>query len=155
MACRAHIRYSVFVLITRYGRYMKCFKSLLVVLAILIALLNCCLREALAAERTAPGPLPNFDQRRNAPPKLKAPSQERKAAAVQLRQRVPGLRLEMDEVLDAPKHVSSAEGFLSGPHGEGKSVSNRSAQRFAFNDPHRPVKAFLHEHAALYGHGAE
>ncbi len=96
--------------------------------------------------------LPNFDKR----PRQAAPLPgEKQAATTQLAARVPGLAVHFDEVLGTPALISSPRGFLTGPQGMGKAVSASAAQAFPADDPHGPVKAFLNEHAALFGHGAE
>src|SRR5881296_3500336 len=77
------------------------------------------------------------------------------AAAEKLGNRVPGLHIDYDGLLQTPKHVASHLGFLSGPNGEGKAISPPRARAFARTDPHRAIKAFLDEHAALFGHDAE
>lgn len=108
--------------------------------------------------------LPNFDKRRQAAEgeadagagaKRKALPPTRAAAAEKLANRVPGLRIERDPLLQSPKHVFAAAGYLTGPNGEGRATSAQGARTFAPTDRHRGVKVFLHEHAPLFGHGAE
>src|SRR5262249_31893733 len=53
------------------------------------------------------------------------------------------------------KLITSAEGFLTGPNGEGNAVTPTTARAFPATDPHRAIKAFLREHAGLFGHGDE
>jgi hypothetical protein len=80
---------------------------------------------------------------------------ERNAGFNLLKQRLPSANVSFDTLLDAPRFIHSRKGFLTGPNGEGLAVSAQAAQAYPVNDPHRAVKAFLDEHAALFGHGAE
>ncbi len=108
-----------------------------------------------AFQEPAEPSLPNLDRRREAAspgPRLDA---NQAAAAAQLKARVPGLQIDLDDLLGTPKRIASRSGFLSGPKGQGKGVSPKNAQAFPEDDPHRAVKAFLKEHAALFGHGPE
>jgi len=101
--------------------------------------------------------LPDFDKRA-ATAKEKELRGERVLAAERLKQRVPQIRVDLDELRGAPKFVASTDGFLSGPNGEGRGISADPAvagRALPANDAHRPIKAFLNEHSALYGHGAE
>jgi uncharacterized repeat protein (TIGR01451 family) len=109
---------------------------------------------ARAFERPGEPSLPNFDKRKAVAPQVKAPDPARSVALGQLRTRVPGLRVEFDELLDTPRWIASSEGFLSGPKGEGKGISPAKARAFPEDDPHRAIKAFVEEHRALFGHGA-
>lgn len=62
---------------------------------------------------------------------------ERVAAAEQLRERLPGVRVDFDEALGSPKFVASTRGFLA--RGDA---------------PEQTVRDFLDENAAMFGHGA-
>src|ERR1051326_889427 len=88
-------------------------------------------------------------------PAAAALSPARIAAISELRARVPGLKIDFDELRDTPKWIACPNGFLSGPGGEAGGISPQSARAFPANDPHRPIKTFLNEHSALFGHGAE
>jgi hypothetical protein len=79
----------------------------------------------------------------------------RAAAVAELRARVPGLLLDFDEIRGTPKRIAATDGFLSGPAGEGRAISSKAARALPVNDPYRPSKAFLNDHSALFGHGAE
>ena len=118
-----------------------------------LALLFLLAPAARAFDRPAHGELPNFDRRR-ATDHDKAPRAEQTAATDKLKARVPGLRLEAHERLGTPKFVGADRGFLSGPNGEGQAITPAGARGVAVNDPHRPVKTFLNEHAAIFGHDA-
>lgn len=97
--------------------------------------------------------LPDIDKRREAPATPLPPAKA--AAASKLRGQVRGLRVEHDSLLQSPRHVSSPRSFLSGPDGEGVAIAAAAARALPANDRHRAIKAFLNEHAPLFGHGAE
>lgn len=80
---------------------------------------------------------------------------QRNTGINQLKQQLPSANVSFDTLLDTPRFIYSRKGFLTGPNGEGLAVSAPTAQARAANDPYRAVKAFLDEHAALFGHGAE
>lgn len=109
---------------------------------------------ALAYQHPAHDELPDLDKRLDRLPKVKAPTPAHMAEVQKLQAQVPGLRVEQDEVRGSPKHIASTRGFLTGPKGEGKSVSSARMQKLPASDPHRSIKAFVDEHAALFGHDA-
>ena len=96
--------------------------------------------------------LPNFDRREPAGPDVAAAAREQ--AAARIKAAVPGVKIERDGLLGTPKIISSPRGFLSGPDGAGGGVAKAAADAMPANDPHRAVKAFLNDHAALVGHDA-
>jgi hypothetical protein len=101
------------------------------------------------------GPLPNHDKRKEAPkPAVSVPNTARQNARALLESRVPGLQISTDNVLGTPRWISAQRGFLTGPQGEGGGLSKDFLQAVPAGDPHRVVKAFLNEHAALFGHDA-
>ena len=108
----------------------------------------------LAAQTSLARPLlPNLDARPAAAlPAVVAP--EKSAAVEKLRDSAPGVKVEFEPVSGAPKRVSSAEGFLTGPDGKGGMISAKNLAGFSAADPHRVTKAFLDEHTNLFGHGA-
>ncbi|HMJ65743.1 MAG TPA: M36 family metallopeptidase, partial [Candidatus Binatia bacterium] len=107
---------------------------------------------ALASKKPDLPPLPNFDKRRDPRAEKSELPPGKAAAANVLHERVPGLNISVDSVLDGPAFISSREGFLTGPAGQGKGVQIAAA---AGNHPHGPVRAFLNEHSALFGFGAQ
>jgi uncharacterized repeat protein (TIGR01451 family) len=109
---------------------------------------------AEAIQPPAQAPLPNLDQRTPAAA-IPRPSLEQTQAAVLLRGRIAKVKVDFDPVIGSPRSVSVADGFLSGPDGEGKSISKAAAAAVAPNDPHRATKAFLTDHRQLFGHGSE
>ncbi|MEW6155786.1 MAG: M36 family metallopeptidase [Verrucomicrobiota bacterium] len=107
----------------------------------------------MAFQKPETEPLPNFDKRFRAPePSLNWTSTQREAIA-RLEQSVPGLVVQSDPVTGAPRLVTSRNGFLTGQNAAG--ISADTLEQFAENDPYRIPKAFLQEHRALFGHGAE
>ena len=78
----------------------------------------------------------NFDKRQRA-----EPTAEKRAAAARLKDSVAGAAIDFDEVTGAPKHVRSRNGPLD--------------KRARPQEAHGELKAFLREHAALFGHGPD
>ncbi len=109
----------------------------------------------LAFKEPAHAELPDFDKRQDIARHPAPLAGERADAAARLRTRLPKVHIALDKITGAPKHIAATEGFLSGPRGEGRAVSPETARTVPVEDPHRAVKAFLGEHALLYGHGAE
>jgi uncharacterized repeat protein (TIGR01451 family) len=108
-----------------------------------------------AFDHPAHGELPNIDKRRAEQRQSKPVPPGRAEATEKLKQRVDGLKVERDALLQTPKYIGSTSGFLSGPDGQGKGISPQRVQAWRADDPHRSIKAFLNEHAAVFGHGAE
>ena len=98
---------------------------------------------------------PNFDKRLAEHPPAPELAAEKKAAADRLKELVPDVAVQVDRIRHAPNFVTSPQGFLSGPEGKGKGISEASARAFRADDPHQPIKSFLQEHAPLFGHGPE
>ena len=99
--------------------------------------------------------LPNLDKRTKNKDGTSHLTATQERAIRQLKSLVPTAKVDEDSILGTPKYVRAMRGLLTGPHGEGGAVSARTAGAFAANDPHRAVKSFLNEHAALFGYGAE
>lgn len=99
--------------------------------------------------------LPNLDKRLDAQPADKSLPAEKTSGAEKLRGQLRGLRVEHDVVRQSPKHIASTSGFLTGPGGEGTTISAAGAGTVPAGDPHRVIKTFLNEHRAAFGHGAE
>jgi subtilisin-like proprotein convertase family protein len=114
----------------------------------------CLITASPAAPQPSSGRLPDYDSRlgtRKSPPI----STEQKNARANLQTRLPGVRVDFNELTGSPRMVSAGDGFLSGPQGRGKTVSAEAAAAFAATDPDLPTKAFLTEHRKLFGHGPE
>lgn len=99
--------------------------------------------------------LPNLDKRLDTAPAGKALPAGKSTGAQKLRGQLHGLRVEHDAVRQSPKHIASTSGFLTGPGGEGATITAAGARTLPAGDPHRVIKAFLNEHRAAFGHGAE
>jgi uncharacterized repeat protein (TIGR01451 family) len=97
---------------------------------------------------------PDFDKRTPASLTTDELTQRQKGQA-HLQAQAPFAACEFDSLLGSPRFIHDQHGFLTGPAGQGGAVSARTAQAIASNDPYRAVKAFLNEHSALFGHGAE
>ncbi len=97
--------------------------------------------------------LPNFDSRK--PPGLRTPvSEPQREALARLLWLVPEIKVDFHELIGSPRSVTASSGFLTGADGAGKALSTRVAGSFAA-DPYGPAKAFVQEHRALFGFGAE
>ena len=98
--------------------------------------------------------LPNLDKR----PSAKAPAVGPSGSAVQaqeaLKSRVPGVNVSWDRVTGTPRWVSANKSFLTDNTGSRLGLSRTSLDAVPSEDPHRTVKAFINEHAALFGHDA-
>src|SRR6185503_4389167 len=109
-----------------------------------------------AFQPPAQAPLPNYDRRtRNAAAVPDAIAPEHAVAINSLKTRVPQLEVKRSKVSGAPNFFSSHASFLTGPDAQGLAVLPATSAGFAKSDPHRAVKAFLNEHSALLGYGAE
>jgi len=98
-------------------------------------------------------PIPDFDQRAAAPVDSAARTQQQ-AALTRLRGQLPTVEVSFDPLRGSPKFIHARDGFLTGPDGKGRAVSGQGAAAIPANDPFGAVKAFLNEHAALFGHDA-
>src|SRR6266508_989975 len=111
-----------------------------------------CLWQALAFREPDQPALPDFDLRLG--PQPPALDIQRRAAAEQLKARIPGVRIDLDAVFAAPKWILNTEGYLSRtdfldalspPALPGRNPSPLLAVHASQADPHRAVKIFLDE----------
>ncbi|HNU50064.1 MAG TPA: M36 family metallopeptidase [Verrucomicrobiota bacterium] len=113
-------------------------------------------------------PLPNVDVRKarlgETPALLLRPGVSLSAApaggvqaqaAALLQQRLPTAAVDRDPLLGTPRMVRATRGFLTGPAGRGAALSSEVLSAFPAEDRHRVLKAFVTEHAGLFGFGAE
>jgi len=77
------------------------------------------------------------------------------AAQTHLKALIPDVQLDFDPVIGSPSLISARAGFLTGPDGKGRGVSQATVGASTANEDHRATRAFLREHAALFGHGPE
>ncbi len=122
----------------------------------LMALISVCVQ---AYRLPNQGALPNFDKRTVATNTTTAqtsfaPSAVQQAVAM-LQSRVPGIKIDRDRILDSPRRIAAPRGFLTGPGGRGKALSDAAVDAVSSDDPHRVIKAFLNEHAAVFGHNSD
>src|SRR5205814_6556233 len=75
-------------------------------------------------------------------------------AEAALKASMPDLHVSLDKVLGTPRLVAASRGFLTGPGGRSLGLSSRLGLAVAATDPNAPIKNFLNEHAALFGHNA-
>jgi len=121
-------------------------------IAITAGLIALGLANAWAVVPPAQPSLPNIDKR-TALTAAAQPNAVAQQAETALRARVPDLLLSRDRLLGTPRWVSASHGFLSGPGGAGKALA--ASPGFASpNNPQVPIRNFLNEHAALFGHDA-
>src|SRR6185436_13468658 len=85
----------------------------------------------------------NFDRRAT---RTAVPTAEREAVLAKLRGRVPGVDVQFDPITGAANHMMAAGRFLTGA----AAVADP-----ANGDFYGPVRQFIGENAALFGHGAE
>ncbi len=98
-------------------------------------------------------PTPNYDCRTGTTLDV-AEKNRQQAGLNRLRAQLPTGRVDFDPWTGSPKFIRALDGFLTGPEGRGRAVSHQTARAFAATDPYRAVKAFLTEHADLFGHDA-
>jgi len=109
----------------------------------------------LAFQPPAQAPLPNFDSRKSAAAAAAAPANpQQPAAASLLGSRVNGLSLQPDPRTGSVRWLAAQRGFLTGVGGAGRALDRAALDALPANDPHRVVKAFVNEYAALFGHDA-
>src|SRR5437867_3563344 len=134
-------------------RNMKRNSVLPITAAFFLALCAVVPPEAQGFKPPAHAVLPDYDRRAAAAAQPLAVA--RAAAVTELRNRVPRLQIDFDEIRGTPSRIAAPDGFLSGTGGEGRAISPAAARALRADDPHRAIKAFLNEHSALFGHGAE
>ncbi len=94
---------------------------------------------------------PSFDKRRDALPELQI-SAARQQAAAELEMRLSDVKIDYDRLTGTPAWISRM-GFLSKPTQQ--EIQRAGDLGIDRNDPHRAIKAFLVENAALFEHGPE
>lgn len=103
--------------------------------------------------------LPDFDRReQRATTTAAGHGAVAKSAALdetRLRNRVRGVAVDRDPLTGAAAFVGSPDTFLTGENGQGGAVSAARLAALPAAEPQREVKAFLDEHRAVFGHGAE
>ncbi len=76
----------------------------------------------------------------------------RAVAEAALRGQVRGVRIHRDALLGTPAFVGSTDAFLTGPVGAESPATLAALGTLPVDDPHRRIKAFVDEHAGLFGH---
>jgi hypothetical protein len=95
-------------------------------------------------QREALPELPDFDRRPSG--RAKVPETSQREAERKLKINAPSARVQRDERTGKPNWVGSTRRLLLEP---------RVGDRTRPADPHEPVKRFLDDNTALFGHGAE
>jgi len=108
------------------------------------------------ASQPSQSPLANYDKRKgsSATALSALANPQRDAAVSALENQVGPIQLSRHEFLGTPRFLSASRGFLTGKGGEGKGLSQASLNAVPLDDPHRIIKAFVNEHAALFNHNA-
>ncbi len=117
--------------------------------ALVTVLLGC-----LQAQETHSS-LPNTDTRKDGVAKSQQLDALRESALNRLQARIPGIKVDLDEVLASPKIVCNELGFLSGPASEEEILNPRTVQTLLqakTDDPHENIRRFLDENADLFGY---
>jgi hypothetical protein len=77
---------------------------------------------------------------------------ERLQALERLRERLPDMQVDFDDVVRSPRFMHSRSGFLTAPDGVRPISSFEEAP--VRTEPERIIARFIDEHAVLFGHGA-
>lgn len=120
-----------------------------------LILLLCFLSAANGFVRPELESLPNIDKRKMAPPEQPIADPSIQSQITNLQRRVAITRINLDHISGSPRLVSAKQGFLTGSNGQGLAVLPSSLRAIPANDRHRITKAFLNEHAALYGFNSQ
>ncbi len=110
--------------------------------------------DGVAFQKPAQPPLANYDARQTTQPVAALASPQNDAAVAPLRAQVSGLKLERDARNGSVRWLRAQRGFLTVAGGAGKGLSQSFLDAVPASDPQRVVKAFVNEHAALFGHDA-
>ena len=81
-------------------------------------------------------------------------AQTRANGEAKLKNAVPELQVDRHSIHGSPKWISTSDGFLTGPDGAGRGGNAEKVNAFPAADSHRVIKAFVNEHAAVFGHDA-
>jgi hypothetical protein len=79
-------------------------------------------------------------------------SSERVESLERLRERLPDMQVDFDDVVRSPRFLHSRSGFLTAPDGVRPIGSFDDAP--LRTEPRRIISRFIDEHAVLFGHGA-
>ncbi len=128
-------------------------KALLVRFVVSLGITSCAVAVAQNSDRLA-----NLDRRREGLVQSEL-STERAAAATVLQNRIPGVQINVDDILASPNFIYSPQGFLSAPDNEEEALppetlEMRAARKPAAKDPHRSIKRFLDQNNGLFGYNS-
>jgi uncharacterized repeat protein (TIGR01451 family) len=140
----------------RFLDRQKCELTMKRILFCCLSIVSIALVPGLKAFRSPDRPqLVNYDKREKGAAVRPRLDPEKALAADKLSERVSGVRVSVDPILGSPRYVVSTHELLSGPNGVGKAISPQFRNAIPGEDRHGSIKAFLNEHAAMFGHGAE
>ncbi len=131
-----------------HSKALKCRRGMLIAL---VAFAIVSVLRAVDSEQDA---LPNFDKRLKARAAKTMVTADTKAVA-RMRAQVGDVQCDVDAITGSPALITARRGFLSGADGKGRAISPATLAKVPAVDRHRAVKAFINEHNALFGHGAE
>jgi hypothetical protein len=118
---------------------------------VVLAFINSSIGQTLPSVGPMNPRTPSYDRRTNGLVAAQITA-ERQVAAAALQSRLKMLRVDYDPVTATPAWISRM-GFLTRPTDE--EIQRTGDLGLAKDDPHRAIKAFLIENAALFGHGSE
>jgi hypothetical protein len=118
---------------------------------IVLALILGSIQQASAFMPPNQPPTPNLDKRKDGLPGTQV-SEKRQQASAELETRQPGVRIDYDPVTGTPAWISRM-GFLTLPTEE--EIARTGSLGLEIDDPHRAIKAFLIENAALFEHDSD
>src|SRR5262245_49905560 len=104
----------------------------------------------LAAQ--SPEGLSDFDRRHENLLPTRDLSAAKASAFAQFKAALPGARVDWDPLLETPKFIRAPHGLLAGRSGRPPRASAAGGSR---TNRHEPVRQFLAQHSALFGHGSE
>src|SRR6266513_3636171 len=102
-----------------------------------------------------PAGLPNFDKRPRANNIVAPAVGDQRKGLAHLVELAREAVVSFDAIAGSPRWISASDSFLSGPNGVGKGISPNAHRGIDAADIHKPIKAFLNEHALLFGHDAK
>lgn len=84
-----------------------------------------------------------------------APSPASQAAEARLKSILPSVRIDYDPISRSAIHIRCVDGCLTGPRGNGGTVSRLTLASIGESQSHRALRAFLQEYRPLVGVGPE
>lgn len=108
--------------------------------------------EAQAHKEPAKSPLANFDVRSGKTNTAAARKSAAATSALELDNKVNGLRFQASDQDGSPRFLAAQRGFLTGPNGLGRGLNQAALNAVPQSASNRVLRAFINEHAAIIGH---